>query len=45
MKIFIARNLNDFAQCIMIRTLVFVVEQQISANLETDEFENRSTFK
>ena len=43
MNIFIARDLNDFAQCIMIRTLVFVVEQQISANLETDEFENSST--
>jgi len=43
MNIFIARNFNDFAQCIMIRTLVFVVEQKISAELETDQFENAST--
>ena len=42
-RIFIARDFNDFAQCIMIRTRVFVVEQNISADLETDEFENTST--
>ena len=43
MKIFIAGEFNDFARCIMIRTRVFVVEQNISAELETDEFENTST--
>lgn len=43
MDIFIAREFNDFARCIMIRTRVFVVEQNISPDLETDEFENVST--
>jgi len=43
MNIFMARDLNDFARCIMIRTLVFVVEQNISAAIETDEFEKTAT--
>lgn len=43
MNIVIARNWHDFAQCIMVRTRVFVVEQNISAELETDEWENIAT--
>jgi len=43
MKISVARDFNLFAQCMLIRTQVFVIEQGISANLETDEFENQST--
>ena len=43
MNIFIASDFNDFARCIMIRTRVFVVEQEIAASLETDHFENAST--
>ncbi|AFZ42268.1 GCN5-related N-acetyltransferase [Halothece sp. PCC 7418] len=43
MKIVIARDFNDFARCIMIRTQVFVMEQGISAEIETDEWENHST--
>ncbi|AFZ49136.1 GNAT family N-acetyltransferase [Dactylococcopsis salina] len=43
MNIFIASDFNNFARCMMIRTRVFVIEQNIAANLETDEFENTST--
>ena len=43
MNIVIAHDFNDFAQCIMIRTRVFVIEQNISAEIETDEWENSST--
>lgn len=43
MKISVARDFNLFAKCMLIRTQVFVMEQGISANLETDEFENQST--
>jgi predicted GNAT family N-acyltransferase len=43
MNIVIAHDLNDFARCIMIRTRVFVIEQNISAEIETDEWENGST--
>ncbi len=43
MNIVIARNFNDFARCILIRTQVFVIEQGISAEIETDEWENDST--
>lgn len=43
MQIFIADDINKFAQCMMIRTRVFVVEQNISPEIETDEFENCST--
>jgi predicted GNAT family N-acyltransferase len=41
-KTFIAGDFNDFARCIMIRTRVFVIEQNIAANIETDELENNS---
>lgn len=40
MKIVIAHDFNDFARCIRIRTQVFVVEQGICAEIETDEWEN-----
>lgn len=43
MQIFFADDFNKFAECMMLRTRVFVVEQNISADLETDEFENIST--
>lgn len=43
MDIIIAHDFNDFARCIMIRTRVFVIEQKISAEIETDEWENSST--
>jgi len=43
MNIAIAHDFNDFARCIMIRTRVFVIEQNISAEIETDEWENDST--
>jgi len=43
MKISVARDFNLFAQCMLIRTQVFVIEQGISAHLEADEFENGST--
>ena len=43
MNIVIAYDFNNFARCIMIRTQVFVIEQGISAEIETDEWENDST--
>ena len=43
MNIIIACDFNNFAQCILIRTQVFVIEQNISAEIETDEWENDST--
>jgi len=43
MNILTAGDWNDFARCIMIRTRVFVVEQNIAADLETDEWENTAT--
>ncbi len=43
MNIIIACNFNNFAQCILIRTQVFVIEQGISAEIETDQWENNST--
>ncbi|MDR9402040.1 MAG: GNAT family N-acetyltransferase, partial [Halothece sp. Uz-M2-17] len=43
MNIIVAHDFNDFAHCIMIRTRVFVIEQDISAEIETDEWENDST--
>ncbi|NBD16943.1 MAG: GNAT family N-acetyltransferase [Cyanobacteria bacterium] len=43
MNIVIAHDFNDFARCIMIRTRVFVIEQNICAEIETDKWENSST--